>query len=297
MTAVGVDELGPEVTVARIELATPAGPEHVTARLLDGLAMAITAGAPIRVADAVMDRLAVPAGTSQDGPMPERTARDLSADLRPRYEPRNLTFAAGLDHWALGGSFTENSLQSHWQDYSAAADRGTAALSAAVPEPEGFAWLAQEIFADDYRGTTVTFRGQFRTPGTTGRAGLFLRVMKPQARPRALHRAGRPGRPEQPHRYHREPRRLDHARGHRADPGRRGHRRVRRLPGRPRPDRPARPGADPGRAGLISRAVATPPFRRRRPARVCAVLRDSSLDLRARACRVLHDRGRSVMPG
>ena len=25
-------------------------------------------------------------------------------------------------------------------------------LSAAVPQPEGFAWLAQEIFADDYRG-------------------------------------------------------------------------------------------------------------------------------------------------
>ena len=73
----------------------PGRPEHVTARLLDGLAMAITEGAPIRVADAVMDRLAVPTGTSQDGPMPERTAGDLSGDLRPRYEPRNLTFAAG----------------------------------------------------------------------------------------------------------------------------------------------------------------------------------------------------------
>ena len=78
VTAVDVDELGPEVTAARIELATPAGPEHVTARLLDGLAMAITAGAPIRVADAVMDRLAVPAGTGQGGPMPEQTARDLA---------------------------------------------------------------------------------------------------------------------------------------------------------------------------------------------------------------------------
>ena len=180
VTAVDVDELGPEVTAARIELATPAGPEHVTTRLLDGLAAAITSGAPIRVADAVMDRMAVPAGTSQGGPMPEQTARDLSIDLRPRYEPRNLDFAAGLDHWVLGGSFTENTLQSRWQDYSAAADHGTAVLSAAVPQPEGFAWLAQEIFADDYRGTTVTFRGQFRTPDTTGRAGLFLRVMQPQ---------------------------------------------------------------------------------------------------------------------
>ena len=62
VTAVDVDELGPEVTAARIALATPAGPEHVTARLADGLAIAITSGAPIRVADAVMDRLAVPAG-------------------------------------------------------------------------------------------------------------------------------------------------------------------------------------------------------------------------------------------
>jgi RNA polymerase sigma-70 factor (ECF subfamily) len=177
VAAVHVDELGPEVTVARIELATPGGPEHVTARLYDGLAMAVTAGAPIRVAEAVMDRLAGPAGTGQDGPVPERTARDLSSDLRPRYEPRNLTFAAGLDYWALGGSFTESTLQSHWADYTVAAGDGGATLSSAVPQPEGFAWLAQEIFADDYRGTTITVRGQVRTPGTAGRTGLFVRVM------------------------------------------------------------------------------------------------------------------------
>jgi hypothetical protein len=111
--------------------------------------------------------------------MPERTARDLRLHLRPRYEPRNLTFAAGLDHWVLGGSFTENALQSRWDDYEAAAEHGSAVLSAAVPQPEGFAWLAQEIFADDYRGTMVTFRGQFLVPPAAGRAGLFLRVMKP----------------------------------------------------------------------------------------------------------------------
>jgi RNA polymerase sigma factor CnrH len=181
VTAVEVDELGPEVTVARIVLATPDGSERVTARLLDGLAMAITSGAPIRVADSVMDRLAVPAGTSQDGPVPEQTARDLGTGPRPRFEPCNLAFAAGLEHWALGGSFAENILQSHWQDYRASADHGSAVLASAVPQPAGFAWLAQEIFADDYRGTTVTFHGQFRTRDTTGRAGLFLRVMKPPA--------------------------------------------------------------------------------------------------------------------
>lgn len=180
VTAVAVDELGPEVTVSRIELATPAGPEHVTARLFDGLALAIAAGAPIRVADVVMDRLAGPAGTGQEGPVPERTARVLSGGgPHRRYEPRNLAFAASLDYWTLGGSFTEHTLQSHWRDYSAAAEHGSAVLSASVPEPAGFAWLVQEIFADDYRGTTVTFRGQFRTPGATGRAGLFLRVTRP----------------------------------------------------------------------------------------------------------------------
>jgi len=180
VTAVDVDELGPEVTMARIELATPAGPEHVAARLLDGLAMAIATGAPIRVADAVMDRMGVPAGASQSGPVPERTALDMRADVRPRYEPRNLTFAAGLEYWVLGGSFTENAVQSHWEDYAAAADHGTAMLAAAVPQPEGFAWLAQEIYADDFRGSAVTFRGRFRTQEGTGLAGLFLRVMKPR---------------------------------------------------------------------------------------------------------------------
>jgi RNA polymerase sigma factor (sigma-70 family) len=180
VTRVDLDELGPEVTAARIEVAGPAGAEHVTTRLLDGLALAIAAGAPIRVADAVMDRLAVPPGASQDGPTPEQTARDMRLDLRPRYEPRNLTFAAGLDHWGLGGSFTEHRIESHWRDYTAAARDGGVVLSATVPPPEGFAYLVQEIFADDYRGTAVTFRGRFRTAEGTGLAGLFLRIMKPR---------------------------------------------------------------------------------------------------------------------
>ena len=32
-----------------------------------------------------------------------------------------------------------------------------------VPEPAGFAFLSQEIEPDDYRGRTVTFRGELRT--------------------------------------------------------------------------------------------------------------------------------------
>ena len=178
VTAVDIDELGPEVTVARIELAGPAGTRHVTARLPDGLAVAITAGAPIRVADAVMDRLAVPMGPG-GGPVPEHTARDLNVGQRPRYEPRNLTFADGLDRWGLGGSFTENAMESHWQDYACAAEEGVAVLSSAVPEPAGFAFLGQQIYADDFHGTEVVFRGQVRTEDAAGRAGLFLRVRTP----------------------------------------------------------------------------------------------------------------------
>ncbi len=49
-------------------------------------------------------------------------------------------------------------------------------VASAVPQPEGFAMLGQEIFADDYRGATVVFRGEFRTGDDPGRAGLFLRV-------------------------------------------------------------------------------------------------------------------------
>ena len=65
VTGVDIDELGPEVTAARIALNGPAGPQQVNARLTDGLAVAITAGAPARVADAVMDRLAVPVGSAR----------------------------------------------------------------------------------------------------------------------------------------------------------------------------------------------------------------------------------------
>ena len=111
--------------------------------------------------------------------MPEQTARDLSIDLRPRYEPRNLTFAAAGPLGARRQLHRERPAVP-LAGLLAAADHGTAVLSAAVPQPEGFAWLAQEIFADDYRGTAVTFRGQFRTPEGAGLAGLFLRVMKPR---------------------------------------------------------------------------------------------------------------------
>jgi hypothetical protein len=186
VTGVDIDELGPEVTAARIALAGPAGTQHVTARIAEGLAIAITAGTPVRVADTVMDRLAVPLlGDNRPVPLPDPTPAlaALRHGNRPRYEPRNLAFADGLDRWLLGGSFAEHASDSHWRDYSCAAEHGSAVLSSAVPQPDGFAFLGQEMYADDYRGAVVTFRTEFRTEnptGTeaTGRAGLFLRVSR-----------------------------------------------------------------------------------------------------------------------
>jgi RNA polymerase sigma-70 factor, ECF subfamily len=182
VAAIEIGELGPEVAAARIELAGPAGARQVTARLVEGLAMAIVTGAPIQVADAVMDRLAVPAETTpvretERGGPPVRTGRrrgPVPRRGRPRYAPRNVTFADGLNGWLFGGSFSENVSALHWHDYECVAQDGTAVIASAVPEPVGFAMLGQEVYADDYRGSTLVFRGDLRVPA--GRAGLFLRV-------------------------------------------------------------------------------------------------------------------------
>ena len=207
VTGVDIDELGPEVTAARIALTSPAGSQHVTARLAEGLAIAITAGAPVRVADTVMDRLAVPRPADDQGvslPEPASALAVLRVGHRPRYEPRNLAFADGLDGWQLGGNFTEHASHSHWRDYACAAEGGIVVLSAAVPQPAGFAFLGQEIYADDYRGVLVTFRGEFRTEGTAGSAGLFLRINRdPRDLAGTADRAGRRRRPRQQHRHHR----------------------------------------------------------------------------------------------
>ena len=127
MTEAGAAELSPEVTVARIGLAGPAGTRQVTADLGLGLALAA---------------------------------------------------AAGLDRWDLDAG--PGSAPGSEPDYAAAAEADSAVLSSSVPRPAGSAALVQAIFADDYRGATVTFRGRFRTPEGTGPAGLFLRVMKPR---------------------------------------------------------------------------------------------------------------------
>jgi hypothetical protein len=72
-TAPDASELSPRDTVARIGLSGPAGTRHVTAALGLGLAMAAAAGAPVRLPDEVLDRLAVPVpGEDMLGPLVDR---------------------------------------------------------------------------------------------------------------------------------------------------------------------------------------------------------------------------------
>ena len=184
VTGVEIDELGPQVSVARVRLRGPAGTQHVTGRLGDGLALAVAHGAPIRVAGPVMDRLAE---SVQDGDLPGAFLDRMpfptaysGAHARggPGRDPRNLAFADGLDGWDLHGSFLlHDSTGSHWDDYQAkAAADGCAVISSAVPEPFGFAALSQAILADSYRGQTVIFRGELRARDIRDRAALYLRI-------------------------------------------------------------------------------------------------------------------------
>jgi hypothetical protein len=127
------------------------------------------------VADEVMDRLAVPvAGDDVHAPFLLPAAdRPAGYGQRRRFEPRNMAFTDGLDRWELAGSFLDSG-RPHWQDYSCAAAVRSAVLASAVPEPSGSAVLFQEIYAEDYLGAAVTFRGQLRTTGVAGQAGLHL---------------------------------------------------------------------------------------------------------------------------
>jgi RNA polymerase sigma factor (sigma-70 family) len=175
LAGVTVTDLGPGVTATRIGIAGPGAARPVTASLADGLTLAVITGAPLAVDDPVMDRLARPV-TGPDLLSQFRSQETPPRPSRRRFEPRNMAFTDGLDYWQLGGTFLR---QGTGLDYSATADDGRAILAAAAPGPAGFAFLAQEIEPDDYRGRTVTFRGELRTAQADGRAGLGLRVTSP----------------------------------------------------------------------------------------------------------------------
>jgi hypothetical protein len=183
-----VPELRWDTVTARVGLATATGTRPVTVSAEYGLALAAVAGAPVRVADAVMGRLAVPV------PGEDMLAPFLSpADARPpgspllerRFEPHNMAFTDGLDYWELAGSFSDDG-QPAGPDYSCAAAGQSAVLAATVPEPAGSAVLVQAVYAEDYRGAAVTFRGQLRAAGLAGQAGLHLAVSGPRSESMAV---------------------------------------------------------------------------------------------------------------
>jgi len=167
---------------ARIALGAPSGTRHVTARLGFGLAVGAAASAPVRVADAMLDRLAV-AIQGDDlvgqftGGLPTPTA--LRPRPRLRFEPVNLTFASGLERWGFGGRFRRDAGGAHGDEYSCTTADQSVIIRSAVPEPCGFAGLQQMIAADDYRGRTLVFSGELRTEDVADRAGLHLMVGPP----------------------------------------------------------------------------------------------------------------------
>ena len=93
-----------------------------------------------------------------------------------------MAFTDGLDYWELAGSFSADGQQAG-PDYSCAAAARSAVLAATVEKTAGSAVLVQAIAAEDYRGRTVTFRGQLRATGLAGQAGLHLAVSRPPAEP------------------------------------------------------------------------------------------------------------------
>jgi hypothetical protein len=182
-----VRELRSDTAAARVGLACAAGARQVLVSAEYGLKLGVAAGAPVRVADEVMDRFAFPVpGEDVLAPFlfPAVVRAPGATGQRRRFEPRNMTFTDGLDWWGLAGSSLAAG-RPHWQDYSCASADGTAALASAVPEPSGFAVLFQEILAEDYLGQAVTFRGQLRSTSLAGQAGLHLAAGGPVEPPAA----------------------------------------------------------------------------------------------------------------
>ena len=183
VTAVTVTELGPGVTATRVDIAVPGRTRQVTTRLADGLALVVITGAPLAVDGPVMDRLAEPV-TGPDLLSPFRSRMQEDPEPGPWFEPRNLAFTDGLRGWQLVGPRLREATGFPDPDYSCTTEDGRAILTAAVPEPAAFAFLSQQIYADDYHDRTVTFRGELRATDVVDRAGLVLRITSNRPAPR-----------------------------------------------------------------------------------------------------------------
>ncbi len=181
VTGVDIDELGPGVLAAQIGVTGPAGTRQVTAPPGSALALATALEVPVRVADALMDKLSVPVtGDDLPGPFASRPPAPPSG---PRSGPRNLAFADSLDGWDIGGSSRAEVTGAHWDDYTVAAADGAAALSAAVPQPYGDVFLRQSWIAGDYHGATVTWRAEVSAQDVAGHAELSLFIITKTEQP------------------------------------------------------------------------------------------------------------------
>jgi hypothetical protein len=186
----------PEATSTRVGISGRSGILYAPSRLGLALTLALASDAPVQVADPLMERFAVPV---EDGdllapfldvlppPDPGLKGRPppffVLAGRRPRFEPRNMGFADGLDRWELDrGSLGEAGEQAgppaHMADYTSAAGDGCAILSSAVPEPWGSAALVQMVFADDYRNAAVAFSADVRASADAEQAALRLQVLR-----------------------------------------------------------------------------------------------------------------------
>lgn len=211
VTGVDIEELGPNVLAGRIGVTGPAGSQQVTAPPGSALALAAALEVPVRVPDALMDRLAIPAtGGDLLTPFVSRTPARPSG---PRSGPRNLAFADGLDGWIIGGSSRAEVTGAHWNDYAVTAADGTATLSAAVPQPYGDVFMGQEWLADNYLGATVTLRAEVRSKDVGGEVELSLDIVgqdKGHRQDRVIHAP--PGDQPQPlQRVYRDRRHLSEA--------------------------------------------------------------------------------------
>lgn len=181
VTGVDIGELGPGVLAAQIQVTSSAGSQQVTTHPASALTLAAVTDAPVRVADALMDRLAAPV-TGDDLPGQFRDQRPARS-AGPLPGPRNLGFADGLDGWITSGSSRAEATGSHRDDYAVSAAGGVATLSAAVPHPYGNVFPGQVIDAGDYRGTSVSFRGEVRAENVADQAEPFLFIVTPDHRP------------------------------------------------------------------------------------------------------------------
>jgi RNA polymerase sigma factor (sigma-70 family) len=171
VTGADIDELGPGVLAAQITVTGPAGTRLVTMPPGFALALATAVEAPVRVADPLMDKLAVP--VTGDG-LPWLAGRPPAPRPDRTTGPRNLAFADGLDGWDIGGRPRGEVAGAFWDYYLVAAADGAATLSASVPQPRGNVFLGQAWIAGDDRGATVTLRAEIRAQDVAGHAELSL---------------------------------------------------------------------------------------------------------------------------